>query len=113
MPRLGDADAFDPPGWLERMPADASGYLFGGRRPRHDPAFDSGGEEGRRSVGAVNPHAKDSFDSRFQRDVCNKMRLAKTVAATAKARKTVLVDSSSTAYCVSASSSTRASRSRW
>jgi DeoR family transcriptional regulator of aga operon len=53
--------------------------------------------------GAVLPELaahEDSFDSRFQRDVGDKMRLAKAVAATVKAHETVFVDSSSTAYYV-------------
>jgi DeoR/GlpR family transcriptional regulator of sugar metabolism len=53
--------------------------------------------------GAVLPELaahEDSFDSRFEQDVAEKLRLSKAVVATLKPRETVFIDSSSTAYYV-------------
>jgi len=53
--------------------------------------------------GAVLPELaahEDSFDSRFEQDVVEKMRIAKAVVATLKPEETLFVDSSSTAYYV-------------
>jgi DeoR/GlpR family transcriptional regulator of sugar metabolism len=53
--------------------------------------------------GAVLPELaghEDSFASRFEQDVDDKLRLAKAVAATLKPQETVFIDSSSTAYYV-------------
>jgi DeoR/GlpR family transcriptional regulator of sugar metabolism len=53
--------------------------------------------------GAILPELaahEDSFDSRVEQDVGEKLRLANAVAAAVKPRETVFVDSSSTAYYV-------------
>jgi DeoR family transcriptional regulator of aga operon len=53
--------------------------------------------------GAVLPELaahEDSFDSRFEQDVSDKIRIAKAVVATLKQNETLFIDSSSTAYYV-------------
>ena len=53
--------------------------------------------------GAVLPELaahEDSFDSRFEQDVGEKLRIAKAVVATLKPKETLFIDSSSTAYYV-------------
>jgi len=53
--------------------------------------------------GAVLPELaahEDSFDSRFEQDVVEKLRIAKAVVATLKPRETLFIDSSSTAFYV-------------
>ena len=53
--------------------------------------------------GAVLPELaahEDSFDSRFEQDVSEKIRIAKAVVATLKQNETLFIDSSSTAYYV-------------
>jgi DeoR/GlpR family transcriptional regulator of sugar metabolism len=61
------------------------------------------GKARRTHGGAVLPELaahEDSFDSRFEQDVSEKMRIAKAVVATLKAKESVFVDSSSTSYYV-------------
>src|SRR6478672_8286573 len=53
--------------------------------------------------GAVLPELaahEDSFDSRFEQDVTEKLRIAKAVVATIKPKETIFIDSSSTSYYV-------------